>query len=73
MGPNMVKAALDLNLATSLKYRFRPMKTLIREVLNLYLVVRLSMVARDMKWLKRGMGETNKGRFMPMFFMKKNY
>ncbi len=55
MGTIMVKAAMDLNLATNLKYLFRQMETLVREVLNLEFVVRPTMVARDMKWLNRGM------------------
>ncbi len=60
---NMVKAAMDMNLASNLKYLFSLMKTLLREVLNLKLEVRSNMVTRDMKRLKRGVGaHMGKGR-----------
>ena len=71
MGLNMVKAAMDLNLASNLKYLFSLMKTLLREVLNLKLEVRSNMVTRDMKRLKRGVGVTNIVGFMSMFIMNK--
>ncbi len=71
MGLNMVRAAMDLNLASNLKYLFSLMKTLLREVLNLKLEVRSNMVTRDMKRLKRGVGVTNIVGFMSMFIMNK--
>ncbi len=73
MGIIMVKAAMDLNLATNLKYLFRQMETLVREVLNLEFVVRPTMVARDMKWLNRGLGVTNIVMFMSMFIMNRSF
>ena len=73
MGLNMVRAAMDLNLASNLKYLFSLMKTLLREVLNLKLEVRSNMVTSDMKWLRRGVGVTNIVRFMSMFIMIKIY
>ena len=54
MDTNMVKAAIDLNLATNLKYLLRQMKTLPREILNFEFLIRPAMVARGMKWLNRG-------------------
>ncbi len=71
MGTSMVKAAMDLNLATNLKYLFRQMETLAREVLNLEFVVRPTMVAKDMKWLNRGLGVTNIVMFMSMFILNR--
>ncbi len=73
MGPNMVKAAMDSNLTTNLKYLFMLIKTLFREVLNLIFAFKLTMVARNMKWLNRGVGVTNISRFMPMFIMNRGY
>ncbi len=73
MGLNMVKAVMDLNLASNLKYLFSLIKTLLREVLNLKLEVRSNMVTSDIKWLRRGVGVTNIVRFMSMFFMNKIY
>ncbi len=73
MGLNAVKCAMDLNLASNLKWLFSLMKTLLREVLNLKLEVRSNVMARDMKWLKRGLGVTNIVRFMPMCIMNKIY
>ena len=73
MGLNMVKAVMDLNLASNLKYQFSLMKTLFRKILNLKLEVRSNMVTSDMKWLKRGVGVTNIVRFMSMFIMNKIY
>ena len=70
-GPNMGKAAMDLNLNTHLQQLFRPMKTLLRKVLNIHLVIRPSMVAMDMNWLNIGFGVTNMGSFMSMFIMNK--
>ncbi len=49
------------------------MNICIRKVLNLELIVRLTMVTRVMKWLYRGVGVTNIGRFMPMFIMNRGY
>ncbi len=57
MGLNMVKAVMDLNLASNLKYLFSLIKTLLREVLNLKLEVRSDMVTSDMKWLRIGVWE----------------
>ncbi len=49
------------------------MNIFIRKVLNLELMVRLTMVTRFMKWLNRGVGVTNLGRFMSMFIMNRGY
>ncbi len=73
MGLNMVRAAMDLNLASNLKYLFSLMKTLLREVLNLKLEVRSNMVTKGMKRLKRGVRVTNIVGFMSMFIMNKIY
>ncbi len=73
MGPNMVKAAMDLNLTSNLCYLFRLMKTLLREVQNLKLEDRSNMATRDMKLLIRGVEVTNICRFMSMFIMKNFY
>ncbi len=73
MDSNMVKAVMNLNLTNSFKYLFRLMNIFIRKVLNLELMVRLTMVTRVMKWLNRGGGVTNMGRFMPMFIMHRDY
>ena len=72
MGPNMVKATMDLSLTTNLKHLFFLVKTLHKKILNLELVVRLNMVAKDMKWLNRHVGVTMIGRFMPMFTMNRS-
>ncbi len=73
MDSNMVRPGVSLNQSTNLKYLFRQMETLFREVLNLKLEVRLTIVARDMKWLNRGVGVFNIGRLMSMFIMNKRY
>ncbi len=73
MDSNMVKAAMNLNLTNYFKYLFRLMKIFTREALNLVLMVRLTMVTRVRKWLNRGVGGTNIGRFMPMFMMNRGY
>ncbi len=73
MGTNMVKAAMDLNQATKLKYLFRRIETLVREVLNLEFLIRPTMVATDMKWLNRGVGVTNIVMFMFMFIMNRSF
>ncbi len=54
MGPYVVKATMDLSLASNLKYLFSQMKTLLWEVLNFTLMVRSTMVNKDMRWLNRG-------------------
>ena len=69
MDSNMVRPGVGLNLSTNLKYLFRQMDTLFKEVLNIKLEVRLTIVARDMKWLNRGVGVFNIGRLMSMFIM----
>ncbi len=71
MGPNMMKATMDLSLTTNLNYLFCLMKTLPKNIPNLELVVRLNMVAKGMKWLNRHVGVTTKGRFMAMFTMNR--
>ncbi len=73
MGPNMVKAAMDLNLTSNLFYLISLIETLLREILNLKLEVRSNMATRDMKGLIRGVGVTNIHRFMSMFIMKNFY
>ena len=73
MDSNMMKAVMNLNLSNTFKYLFRLMNIFIRKVLNLELMVRLTMVTRVMKWLNRGVGVTNIGRFMPMFIMNRGY
>ncbi len=73
MGTILVKAAMGLNLATNLKYLFTQIETLVREVLKLEFVVRPTMVARDIKWLNRGVGVTNIVMFMSMFIMNKSF
>ncbi len=73
MGLNMVKAAMDLNLASNLKYLFSLMKTLLREVLKLKLEVRSNMVTNDMKRFKRSVGVTNLVGFMSIVIMNKIY
>ena len=73
MGLNAVKCAMDLNLASNLKWLFSLMKTLLREVLNLKLEVRSNMVTKGMKRLKRGVRVTNIVGFMSMCIMNKIY
>ncbi len=73
MDPNMERPGVGLNQSTNLKYLFRQMETLFREVLNLKLEVRLTIVARDMKWLNRGVEVFNIGRLMSMFIINRRY
>ncbi len=73
MDSNMVRPAVGFNLSTNLKYLFRQMETLFREVPNLKLEVRLPIEARDMKWLNRGVEVTNIGGLMSMFIMNRRY
>ncbi len=69
----MVKGVMDFNLTFHLKYLFRLMETLFREVLNLELVFRLAIRDRNMKGHIRCIGVTNIGRNMTMFIMNRNY
>ncbi len=71
VGSNKLKTVMDLNLTTKLKYLFMLMETLCRKVLNFKLVCRQTMVANYMKWLNKGVGMTNIGRFMTMFIMNR--
>ncbi len=73
MDSNMMKAVMNLNLSNTFKYLFRLMNIFIRKVLNLELMARLTMETRVMKWLNRGVGVTNIGRFMSMSIMNRAY